>query len=122
VPRAGGPLLRAPLPSRRIIYNGADGRRRLELVTPIYNEQSCAVAQCHAHPAALKVLGVVDLSLNLDSVDREVAGMKARVLLVTGVEIALIGLFIILFTRRFVTRPIAKADRRFQSRQPDGAR
>jgi two-component system NtrC family sensor kinase len=104
----GGPLLRAPLPSRRIIYNGADGRRRLELVTPIYNEQSCAVAQCHAHPAALKVLGVVDLSLNLDSVDREVAGMKARVLLVTGVEIALIGLFIILFTRRFVTRPIAK--------------
>jgi signal transduction histidine kinase len=30
------------------------------------------------------------------------------VLLVTGVEIALIGLFIILFTRRFVTRPIAK--------------
>ena len=54
------------------------------------------MAQCHAHPAALKVLGVVDLSLNLDSVDREVAGMKARVLLVTGVEIALIGLFIVL--------------------------
>jgi two-component system NtrC family sensor kinase len=102
------PCCTAPLPSRRIIYNGADGRRRLELVTPIYNEQSCAVAQCHAHPAAMKVLGVVDLSLNLDSVDREVAGMKARVLLVTGVEIALIGLFIILFTRRFVTRPIAK--------------
>jgi two-component system NtrC family sensor kinase len=104
----GGPLLHAPLPSRRIIYNGPNGRRRLELVTPIYNEQSCAVAECHAHPAAMRVLGVVDLSLNLDSVDREVAGMKARVLLVTAVEIALVGLFIILFTRRFVTRPIAK--------------
>jgi len=104
----GGPLEHAPLPSRRIIYNGPDGRRRLELVTPIYNEQSCAVAVCHAHPATVKVLGVLDLALDLDGVDREVAGMKARVLLVTGVEIALIGLFIIFFTRRFVTRPIAK--------------
>jgi C4-dicarboxylate-specific signal transduction histidine kinase len=34
--------------------------------------------------------------------------MKARVLLVTAVEIALIGLFIVFFTRRFVTRPITK--------------
>src|ERR1017187_7214831 len=104
----GAPRLHVPLPSRRLIYNGADGRRRLEMVTPIYNEKSCSDAECHAHPAEMKVLGVVDLALDLDGVDREVAGMKARVLLVTGVEIALIGLFIIFFTRRFVTRPISK--------------
>jgi two-component system NtrC family sensor kinase len=104
----GGPRLQVPLPSRRIIYNGPDGRRRLEMVTPIYNEKSCSEAECHAHPAGMKVLGVVDLALDLDSVDREVAGMKARVLLVTAVEIALIGLFIVFFTRRFVTRPISK--------------
>ena len=69
----------------------------------------------------MKVLGVVDLSLNLDSVDHEVAGMKARVLLVTGVEIALIGLFIIFFTRRFVTQAHHQPDRRVQSGEPDGA-
>ena len=34
--------------------------------------------------------------------------MKYRVLLVTGVEITLIGLFIIYFTRRFLSRPIEK--------------
>jgi two-component system NtrC family sensor kinase len=104
----GAPRLHVPLPSRRLVFNGADGRRRLEMVTPIYNEKSCSDAECHAHPAEMKVLGVVDLALNLDGVDREVAGMKARVLLVTGVEIALIGLFIVFFTRRFVTRPISK--------------
>jgi two-component system NtrC family sensor kinase len=104
----GGPQLHAPLPSRRIIYTGPDGRRRLELVTPIYNEQSCAVAACHAHPASMKVLGVLDLALNMESVDREVAGVKTRVLLVTAVEIALVALFLIFFTRRFVTRPIAR--------------
>jgi len=104
----GAPRLHVPLPSRSLVYNGADGRRRLDMVTPIYNEKACSDAECHAHPAEMKVLGVVDLALDLDGVDREVAGMKARVLLVTGVEIALIGLFIIFFTRRFVTRPISK--------------
>src|ERR1035441_7017502 len=65
-------------------------------------------AQCHAHPAEMKVLGVLDLRLNLDSVDHEVSSMKFRVLLVTAVEVTLISLFIILFTRRFLSRPIDK--------------
>ena len=87
---------------------GADGRRRLEMFTPIYNERSCSQAECHAHPAGVKVLGVLDLALSLESVDHEVASMKFRVLLVTGVEIALMSLFIIYFTRRFLSRPIEK--------------
>jgi two-component system NtrC family sensor kinase len=87
---------------------GADGRRRLEMLTPIYNEGACSQAACHAHPAGVKVLGVLDLELNLESVDHEVDSMKVRVLLVTGIEIALIALCIIFFTRRFLGRPIEK--------------
>jgi len=75
-------------------------------VTPIYNERSCSESACHAHPAGVKVLGVLDVALTLESVDREVDGMKLRVLVVTAVEIGLISLFIILFTRRFLSRPI----------------
>ena len=56
----------------------------------------------------MKVLGVLDLRLNLESVDHEVAAMKYRVLLVTAVEVTLISLFIIYFTRRFLSRPIDK--------------
>ena len=93
-------------PDRVNIYRGADGWRRLDMRTPIYNERSCSQAECHAHPAGVKVLGVLDLALNLESVDHEVSGMKFRVLLVTGVQIALISLFIIFFTRRFLSRPI----------------
>ena len=96
------------LPSRVRIFRGANGGRRLAMSTPIYNEPSCSQAQCHAHPAEMKVLGVLDLRLNLDSVDHEVGGMKFRVLLVTAVEVMLISLFIILFTRRFLSRPIEK--------------
>ncbi len=93
-------------PARVNIYRGADGGRRLDLRTPIYNERSCSQAECHAHPAGVKVLGALDLALNLESVDRETANMKFRVLLVTGVEITLISLFIIFFTRRFLSGPI----------------
>jgi len=96
------------LPSRVKIIRGADGGRRLSMTTPIYNEPSCSQAECHAHPKATKVLGALDLRLRLDRVDMESASMKARVLVVTAVEITLISLFIILFTRRFLGRPIEK--------------
>ncbi len=86
----------------------SDGHRRMEMLTPIYNERSCSQASCHAHPADMKVLGVLDLALNLESVDHEVDSMKLRVLLVTGVEITLISLCIFFFTRRFLGRPIEK--------------
>ncbi len=94
------------LPSRVRIFRGANGGRRLAMSTSIFNEPSCSQAECHAHPASVRVLGVLDLRLNLESVDHEVDAMKYRVLLVTAVEIALISLFIIYFTRRFLSRPI----------------
>src|SRR5690349_5458459 len=104
----GTPVERPDLDYHVRIFRGPGGGRRLAMFTPIFNEPSCSQAECHAHPASNKVLGVLDLRLNLESVDHEVAGMKARVLFVTAVEITLISLFIIYFTRRFLSRPIEK--------------
>ena len=107
--KAGDTLAPASLTSEVVrIQRAPNGHRRLEMLTPIYNERACSQAECHAHPANLKVLGGLDLALDLESVDHEVAAMKMRVLLVTGVEITLISLFIIFFTRRFLGRPIEK--------------
>ena len=92
----------------RVRIQVRDGSRRLEMLTPIYNQPSCSQAACHAHPAGVKVLGVLDVALNLETVDREVANLQFRVLLVTAVEVTLISLFIIYFTRRFLGRPIEK--------------
>jgi two-component system NtrC family sensor kinase len=95
-------------PKQYFQITAGPGGRRLEMLTPIFNEPSCSQAACHAHPAATRVLGVLDLQLSLEPVDHEVAGMQYRVLLVTGVEISLISLFIIFFTRRFLGRPIER--------------
>jgi two-component system NtrC family sensor kinase len=103
-----------PMPQPRehlppvIITRGRDGHRKMEMFTPIFNERSCSEAACHAHPSDVKVLGVLDVALNLESVDREVTSMKFRVMGVTALEITLISVFIIFFTRRFLGRPVEK--------------
>jgi two-component system NtrC family sensor kinase len=102
------PLVRVDVPSRARIFREPNGGRSLAMVTPIYNEASCSQAACHAHPEETKVLGVLDVALNLDTVDGEVARMRWRVFLVTGVNILLTGLFIVFFIRRFLGRPIRK--------------
>jgi two-component system NtrC family sensor kinase len=96
------------LPSRVRIMRSPRGGRLMVMNTPIYNEPSCSQAECHAHPAEMKVLGALDLRLNLERVDQETASMQFRVLVVTAVEVSLISLFIILFTRRFLSRPIER--------------
>ncbi len=102
------PRVKVDVPSRARIFSGADGRRQLAMVTPIYNEPACSQAACHAHPRDVKVLGVLDVALDLEPADRELAKAEWRMVVVTAVHIALIALFIVFFTRYFVSRPIQK--------------
>ncbi|MCK4304717.1 MAG: HAMP domain-containing protein [Candidatus Eisenbacteria sp.] len=100
------PLVRIDRPSRSRIIQGSDGRRRMAMITPIYNEPSCSNAACHAHPEEKTVLGVLDITMDLERVEREVAGIKLRTLLITLIQIVLIAVMTALFTRHFVGRPI----------------
>jgi two-component system NtrC family sensor kinase len=102
------PLVNIDASSRSRIVRVSDGSRQLAMVTPIYNEPSCSDASCHAHPPSTSVLGVLDVAFDLKPLDHEMQAARAEVLVVTGIQILLIGLFIIFFTRRFVDRPIRK--------------
>jgi two-component system NtrC family sensor kinase len=102
------PLVKVDVPSRSRVFHTADGKRRLGIITPIYNEPSCSNADCHVHPVSQSVLGVLDVSLDLAPVDEQVAGIKKRVLLITGSLVIVVGIFIVYFTRHFVDAPIRK--------------
>jgi len=102
------PLVKVEVPSRARVIPRKGGGRWLAMVTPIYNEPACSQAACHAHPEEMKVLGVLDVAFDLAPVDREVAASKVRIVAMTGIEILLIGLFTIFFTRHFVGIPIRK--------------
>ena len=100
------PLVKVDMPSRAREFRGADGKRTLGIVTPVYNEPACSNAECHAHPTAMSVLGVIDVSLDLSTVDEEIGGTRQRVIFISiGLSI-LLCVFIIVFTRRFVHAPI----------------
>jgi two-component system NtrC family sensor kinase len=104
--KSAAPLVRVETPSRARVFTDPGGERRLAMITPIYNEPSCATAACHAHPARQSVLGVLDVALDLGATDRLVSDARRRVVVTTIVEAVLISAFLVLFVGAFVTRPI----------------
>jgi two-component system, NtrC family, sensor kinase len=102
------PLVTVDIPSRTRLFRESDGRRTMTMITPIYNEPSCSNASCHAHPASLSVLGVLDLRLDASRLDSEIRAMRDRTALLTLLEIGAIGIFLVFFTRNFVEKPIDK--------------
>jgi len=96
-----------PSDDARVRYaTSPDGVKTINMVAPIYNEPSCSNASCHAHQASTKVLGVVDVALRLDPVQKQTRDITLQTILWTLLEVGIGAAFVILFTRRFVATPI----------------
>jgi two-component system NtrC family sensor kinase len=106
--RRGQPLAQIPTLSRARVVRAPDGHRELAMITAIYNEPACSSAECHAHPADISVLGILDLGLDLAPVDRELRGLRIRTVVVALVEVSLIGLIVAFFTSHFVAAPVQR--------------
>lgn len=81
----------------------ADGTRVLGVITPIENKPECSNAACHAHPASVQILGVLDTNLSLEKVDVSLAEERRTMLTYTGAALVLVvflsGLFIWIVVR-----------------------
>ena len=96
-----------PAEDARVRYaRSPDGVKTINMVAPIYNEPSCSNASCHAHKASTKVLGVVDVALRLDPVQKQTRAITLQTIVWTLFEVGIGAAFVILFTRRFVATPI----------------
>jgi two-component system NtrC family sensor kinase len=96
-----------PTEDSRVRYaTSPTGVKTINMVAPIYNEPSCSNASCHAHNASTKVLGVVDVALRLDPVQRQTRAMTLQTILWTLLEVGIGAAFVIVFTRHFVAKPI----------------
>jgi two-component system NtrC family sensor kinase len=82
------------------------GHRVLGLVTPIRNEQRCYTAACHAHRADEDVLGLLDVSLSLASMDARIGSFRRGTLLLTAVGVLLLCMFFFAFAHSNVVRPV----------------
>lgn len=102
------PFERLTTSARSRIFHSLEGYRVLGMITPIYNEPDCFTAPCHVHPADQKVLGVLDIDVNLSEVDQIVERSRRRMILFSvGVICAILGI-IALLVQRLVNRPVKR--------------
>jgi len=100
------PLTRLNRPDRFRIYRNGGGRRVLGIITPIENQPGCSSAECHAHPASQRVLGVLDTNLSLATADGQLAVSNARTLAYTAGAMLMVAILSWLFVWQVVDKPI----------------
>ena len=104
---AGRPLERLEMKARtRVFRLRADAGRTLGIINPIYNQPSCWTAACHAHPRSQIVLGVLDVTMPLAEVDREIRRGQLGIVVFAVSTMLLLSLIIFYFVRRWVDDPV----------------
>ena len=81
--------------------------RVLGIINPMYNDSGCSSAACHAHPRSQKVLGVIDVTMDLSrggQPDRR--GRASKVMVVTVVSVIAIFIIVALILFHFIEKPV----------------
>jgi two-component system NtrC family sensor kinase len=102
----GVPLEHASLAARTRIFERS-GHRVVKVVTPIYNEPRCSSGACHVHPAAQRVLGMLDVQLSLAPADERVAAFRRGTLGLTAVGVLVVAGILFAFVRYQLVRPVS---------------
>src|SRR5271165_7030398 len=87
-------------------YRLPNGERALGVIDPIENAPACSSAECHAHPAEVKVLGVLDTNISLASSERNVAESTRQVLLYTILAVLGVAILSAAFVRHMLGGPL----------------
>ncbi len=104
--QADRPISRLPSGSRARVFL-ARGHRAMAFLKPIYNEARCSSAGCHHHPREAQVLGVLDVAVSLQEVDRRIAEFRGWSIVLTALGVVLLAGFFLWLARRHVVLPVA---------------
>ncbi len=104
---ADQPLERLSISERTRIFQGKNNIRNLGIINPIYNESSCWQGDCHAHGKNQKVLGVLDITMSLEDVDRQINASHIKMFVFSLSAILAISFILWFFVQRLVGRPVS---------------
>jgi len=106
---ANEPLEILDISERTRIYRlHPDSSRVLGIINAIYNEKSCWEADCHAHDDDQKVLGVLDITVSLDAIDKQLNQAKYKMLIFTLVVIVAISGILWYFVWSLIEKPVSE--------------
>lgn len=104
---AGQPLQRLEMKDRtRVFRMNPDSSRTLGIINPIYNSRTCSEASCHAHPTSQVVLGVLDVTLPLATVDKDIRQGRIEVIVFAVAAIVALSVIIGMLVTRWVAQPV----------------
>ena len=90
---------------RSRIYEGRRGRV-LAMITPFRSGPDCTTSACHAHPRERAVVGVLDVGVSLEPVDRDLFAFRRVSLLVTALLALMLGAVFWYVAKHRVVRPV----------------
>ena len=107
---AGGNTASSEVPKGRRTreFVDATGIRQLGVINPIKNEPSCWQAACHVHDRNQSVLGVLDITVSLADVDREVAHSRRNTFILSSLAIVVLSLLLWAVFQRLVGHPVTE--------------
>ncbi len=104
---ANKPLERLPIKDRtRIFRMRPNSYRVMGIISPIYNEKSCYEAGCHVHSKSQTVLGVLDVTISLEEVDKQIENGEIEIVIFALTAIIVLSLLISIFVKRWVDKPV----------------
>ncbi len=90
----------------RIFKLNPDSSGILGVINPIYNEESCWNADCHAHSSEQTVLGVLDITVDLKEVERLTNQSKMDVALFEIIAMLIIAIILRIFVKILIQRQV----------------
>lgn len=102
---ADRPLEHLALPDRVRVFRNPEAHHLLGMVTPLYNEPACSQG-CHVHAPATRVLGVLDITLSLATVDAEIVALTWRSATMAAGTVLLLAILLMILVRREVIHPV----------------
>lgn len=95
-----------PVRERTRIYTAKDGKKVMGLINPIRNEQECATGGCHVHPADMAVLGVLDVVLSMDRMEKIIGSNTNNIICNAMIVTLIISLCCAFFINVMLNHPV----------------
>jgi len=97
----------ATVNNSRIIIN-SEGKETLGFTKAIYNQSACFTAPCHFHSKDDTVLGLLDISVSLETLRQKSREYRLAFVILTCMLLVLFGMLVIVMTHYLIDVPVRR--------------
>lgn len=104
-------LTNVQMQNRIRFYTDPDGTKSIELINSINNEKDCYNSGCHAQQADQDILGVLDVVISIDPLEKIIKSNKRNIMYSSIAVTVIVSVFCVFFISVMVNRPIMKINK-----------